>query len=263
MDTSGFLINFVPPATLSPGPISTYTRVRNARATSDIRILLKVGSSLLLRDSLFAYEIPMEDCRLDNRRYMWLNKGRSFARAVLPGRLLLWQAERALKKRTRYLTGSEASLALALYLMSIKSAHGRWIALDHLVKHSRLMNEYSLMSTLASREVLDHLVEGTLTAYGRLPGEYQASPIPKDYWHYRCFHIEQDDGSLWKISLTDRDNIGEERKATLPEYTELLFNSAEFESQFPMHDPATEVAIGHLLEQASVKGLVVPVLLSK
>ncbi len=198
-----------------------------------------------------------------NNLAMWLNKGRSFARAVLPGRLLLWQAERALKKRTRYLTSSEASLAFALYLMSIKSAHGRWIALDYLVTHSRLMNEYSLMSTLANREVLDHLVEGTLTAYGRLPGEYQASPIPKDYWHYRCFHIEHDDGSVWKISLTDRDNIGEERKATLPEYTELLFNSAEFESQFPMHDLATEVAIRQLLKQASAKGLVVPVLLSK
>src|SRR6202158_1239439 len=72
----------------------------------------------------------------------WLNKGRSFARAVLPGRLLLWQAERAFKKRTRYLSSSEASLAFALYLMSIKSAHGRWIALDYLVKHSQPMNEY-------------------------------------------------------------------------------------------------------------------------
>src|ERR1035441_2198705 len=99
-----------------------------------------------------------------------LNKGRSFARAVLPGRLLLWQAERALKIRTRYLSSSEASLAFALYLMSIRSAHGRWIALDYLVTNSQPMNEYSLMSTLANREVLDHLVEGTLTAYGRLPG---------------------------------------------------------------------------------------------
>ncbi len=192
---------------------------------------------------------------------MWLDKGRSFARAVLPGRLLLWQAERALKKRTRYLTSSEASLALALYLVSLKSAHARWIALSYLVKHSQPMNEYSLMSTLANREVLDHLVEGTLTAYGRLPGEYQASSIPKDYWDYRCFHIEQDDESLWKISLTDRDNIGEERKATLPEYTELLFNSAEFESQFPMRDLATEVDIRKLLKQASAKGLIVPALL--
>jgi hypothetical protein len=190
-----------------------------------------------------------------------LNKGRSFARAVLPGRLLLWQAERALKIRTRYLSSSEASLAFALYLMSIRSAHGRWIALDYLVTNSQPMNEYSLMSTLANREVLDHLVEGTLTAYGRLPGEYQASPIPRHYWHYRCFHIEQDDQSLWKISLKDRDNIGEEPKVTLPEYTELLFNSAEFESQFPMHDPATEVTIRQLLKQANAKNLVVPALL--
>lgn len=196
-----------------------------------------------------------------NNLTMWLRKGRSYARVVLPGRLLLWQAERALNKRTRYLRSSDASLAFALYLMSIRSAHGRWIALDYLVKHSQPMNEYSLMSTLANREVLDHLEEGTLTAYGRLPGEYQASPIPQDYWRYRCFHIEQDDGSVWKISLTDRDNISEERKTTLPEYTELFFNSAEFESQFPMHDLATEVDIRQLLKQAGAKGLVVPALL--
>ncbi len=196
-----------------------------------------------------------------NNLTMWLNTGRSFARVVLPGRLLLWQAARALKKRTRYLSSSEASLAFALYLMSIRSAHGRWIALDYLVTHSQLMNEYSLMSMLANREVLEHLVEGTLNAHGRLPGEHQASPIPRDYWQYRCFHIEQDDGILWKISLKDRDNIGEERKVPLPEYTELLFNSAEFESQFPMHDPATEVDIRKLLKQASAKGLVVPALL--
>ena len=117
------------------------------------------------------------------------------------------------------------------------------------------------MSILANREVLDHLVEGTLTAYGRLPGEFRASPIPKDYWQYRCFRIEQNDGILWKISLKDRDNIGEERKTPLPEYTELLFNSAEFESQFPMHDLATEVDIRKLMKQASAKGLVVPALL--
>ncbi len=196
-----------------------------------------------------------------NNLSMWLNKGRSFARALLPGGLLLWQAERALKKRTRYLSSSEASLAFALYLMSIRSAHGRWIALEYLVTHSQLMDEYSLISILANREVLDHLVEGTLTAYGRLPGEFQASPIPKDYWQYRCFHIEQNDGILWKISLKDRDNIGEERKAPLPEYTELLFNSAEFESQFPMRDLATEVDIRKLLKQASAKGLIVPALL--
>jgi len=219
--------------------------------------------TLLYRGKLPGNGIRVQKHALRANLAMWLNKGRSFARAVLPGRLLLWQAERALKKRTRYLTSSEASLALALYLVSLKSAHARWIALSHLVKHSQPMNEYSLMSTLANREVLDHLVEGTLTAYGRLPGEYQASSIPKDYWDYRCFHIEQDDESLWKISLTDRDNIGEERKATLPEYTELFFNSAEFESQFPLHDPATEVDIRQLLQQASAKGLVVPVLLSK
>jgi hypothetical protein len=30
----GFLMDFVPPVTLSPGSKSTYTRVRKARATS-------------------------------------------------------------------------------------------------------------------------------------------------------------------------------------------------------------------------------------
>ncbi|MGO9327448.1 MAG: hypothetical protein ACLQJ0_04955 [Steroidobacteraceae bacterium] len=174
---------------------------------------------------------------------------------------ILWQQQRAFKKRTHYLSGRETGLQFAIYAMSQCSAWARWYSAQHLATQKQPIDGYSLVSTIANTMVLTELVDGTLTAFGRLPGQFKASPIPQHYWHYRCFNVEKDDRVLWKISLRDRNEISEDRKSSLPEYEDLIVNSQEFENLFPKSDPVTEVATRRFLKTAKAMGLVIPEIL--
>ena len=99
-------------------------------------------------------------------------------------------------KPSRYLSDTETPLQQAMYVMSLRSAWARWYSAQFLAMHSQPINEYSLLFTIANIKVLSELVEGRLTAYGRSPGKFEASAIPKHYWAYRCFDIQKDEKTL-------------------------------------------------------------------
>ncbi len=217
----------------------------------------------------------------------WLQRARAFAVSVLPhwvsahiaigvgaaavaislaawlfwswlgsyGSFLLWRATRANKRRTRYLSATETPLGHAMLVMSLRSAWARGYSAQHLVNNGTPIEDQSLLNHIANTTVLDELVEGTLTVMGRLPGEFQAVPIPKHYWHYRCFAVQRDHATLWKISLRDRDGVPKAREQALPQYEDLLVNSEDFERLFPMSDPVTDAARKSLLRLAKQKNL--------
>jgi hypothetical protein len=171
------------------------------------------------------------------------------------GPFLLWQATRANRKRTRYLSAAETPLGHAMLAMSLRSAWARWYSAQHLANSGTPIEDHSLMHMIANTMVLNELVEGTLTVMGRLPGEFQALPIPKHYWQYRCFAVERDQATIWKISLRDRHGVPKAREQNLPQYEDLLVNSEAFERLFPMRDAVTDAARKRLLKQAKQKNL--------
>jgi hypothetical protein len=217
----------------------------------------------------------------------WLGYGRSLAITILPGWLRtrlaaelvgaavlvclaswvlwwwlnryppfqLWRLQHSDAKQTRYLSGVEVGLQHAMYAMSLRSAWARWYMAQHLAAvGTSPLPEAMLLDIAANSMVLDALVNGTLTAMGRLPGQIEAVSIPRHFWHYTCFEIKPDDRTIWRISLRDRNEVPEERKRYLPKYEDLLINTEEFERLFPRNDPLTDAARRKLLRQARRKG---------
>jgi hypothetical protein len=176
--------------------------------------------------------------------------------------LQLWKAGRDYNNRTTYLPNGESiAISLAIHLMSMQASQGRWISAQYLEASSRPIDDLELMSRLANTEVLTELVEGRLTAYGRTQYEYKSVPIHKEYWNYKCFDVKRDDATLFHITWKDRSQFSESFRRTLPQYTEIFFNSEEFQKVFPKRNKVTEIAIRRVLKKAKAKGVAVPEIL--
>jgi hypothetical protein len=259
--------------------VDTVTKVRLGKAGAWLGAIVGGGFALL---SLLAKVKPDEGVANVSG---WLQRARAFALRVLPqwvtghvatgavaaalaiclaawlfwswlvsyGPFLLWRATRANTKQTHYLSAAETPLGHAMLAMSLRSARARWYSAQHLANSGTPIEDHSLMHIIANTMVLDELVEGTLTVMGRLPGEFQAVPIPKHYWHYRCFAVERDQATIWKTSLRDRRDVPKAREQNLPQFEDLLVNSEAFERLFPMSDPVTDAAKKKLLKQAKQK----------
>jgi hypothetical protein len=172
------------------------------------------------------------------------------------------------EQRLQYLSNEDTELGVAIMMMGMRSAWSKWFASQSLANNNhRPTSEASIMQ-IATGLVSQELVDGKLQARGRMPGQLNYEPIPREHWRSTVPHMVPDERSIWKLMLIPtggaefnpngtvlaRDQAAQQRNAQLQAYDSIIVSSHEFEMLWPRRDEQTDKARKRLLKAAKKAG---------
>jgi hypothetical protein len=154
----------------------------------------------------------------------------------------------------QYLPDRDEELGLAIYLMALRSAWGRWFSAQHLSMTGKPIEEKYLMM-MASVLVVDKARDGALEIHGRPKDGIDYKSIPREHWRLIGLDVTPDARRIWTISIIPCSDVKPKRISELLRYDSLVIDSRQFEKLWPLREPATDAARLKLLEQAKTSGV--------
>lgn len=201
--------------------------------------------------------------------YAWLQPYLVGA-AVLMGVLFVWRARSQILTKIQnllektnpsatgqvsnpYLSNVNEELGFAIFRMATCSAWGRWFASRYIADNKSMPQEKIIRT--ASYAVLEALLDGKLSARGRLPDKVEYESISREAWRLVWIQMQPHPLTLWKAVLVPRTGIPLGRVLPIMEYNSVVINSGEFETLWPRKDRKIDKAIKINLKKARKNGM--------